>query len=146
MIKYKREIRLKDLEIYMIFKDNTSMGYLIIEDLRRPLSKEELKLFPYKYMDKEDIEEYRNVIKIDILSDEILNEDDQEVFKEFAMGLVDCKDFCALVLNVHVNKELFESLPLDNTPEDYQKILIEINSQYNISNLNLNNLLYLSQD
>lgn len=122
------------------------MGYLIIEDLRRPLGKEELELSPYKYMKIEDIQEYQNFIKIDVLSDEKLNEEDQDIFREFAMNLVDSKDFCALALHFHINKELLENLPLDNEPEDYQSILNEINSKYDISNLNLDNLMYLSQD
>ena len=60
------------------------------------------------------------------------------------MDLVDRKDFCALIVNFYVNVELFRNLPLDNEPEDYQKILNEVNSNYDISNLN--KLLYLSQD
>lgn len=45
MISYKRQIRLRDLEIYLLFKNSMSMGYLIIEDLRRPLSASERTLF-----------------------------------------------------------------------------------------------------
>lgn len=146
MISYNREIRLRDLEIYLLFKSGLSMGYLIIEDLRRPLGKEEMKLYPYKYIDLEDIEEYRNLIKIDVLSDETLNEDDQEIFREFACGLVDRKDFCALKVNYTVNPELFEEFPLDLEVEDYEKMLNVINSGFDISNLSLSNLMYLSQD
>ncbi|MBB5171534.1 hypothetical protein HNQ42_002990, partial [Rummeliibacillus stabekisii] len=29
MIRYKRRLRMKDLEIFMLFKEGTSMGYLI---------------------------------------------------------------------------------------------------------------------
>jgi hypothetical protein len=58
------------------------------------------------------------------LSDEKLNKEDQDIFKEFAMDLVDRKDFCALIVNFYVNVELFRNLPLDNEPEDYQKILM----------------------
>ena len=49
-------------------------------------------------------------------------------------------------MHFHVNKELLEIHPLENEPEDYQSILNEINSKYDISSLNLKNLLYLSQD
>lgn len=146
MISYKRQIRLKDLEIYLLFRDSMSLGYLIIEDLRRPLSAEELNLSPYKYMDEEEILEFKNVIRIYVLSDEPLNDKDETVFREFAMDLVDCKDFCALLLDFHVNGELFDNLPLDLESEDYQKILNQVNSTYDISDLNLDNLKYLSQD
>lgn len=146
MISYKRQVRLQDLEIFMIFQDSMSLGYLLIEDLRRPLGEKELELFPYKHMDKEDLDTYGNVIKIDVLSDENLNDEEQDIFREFAMDLVDCKDFCALVLNFHVNKELMENLPLDNEPEDYQKILEEVDSEYNILDLDTSKMLYLSQE
>ncbi|WP_445491448.1 hypothetical protein [Niallia sp. 03133] len=146
MISYKREIRLRDLEVYLIFKENISMGYLIIEDLRRPLGQEELTISPYKYMDEEDIEGYRNLIKIDILSDAKLTEEDQELYREFAYDLVDRKDFCALKINYTVDSELFKNLPLDLEVKDYQEVLKVINSKYDISNLNLDNLMYLSQD
>lgn len=146
LISYKRQIRLQDLEIFLIYKDSISLGYLIIEDLRRSLGEKELQLFPYRNMDQEDIQAYKNVIKIDVLSDEKLNDEEQEIFKEFAMDLVDCKDFCALVLNYHVNKELLEDLPLVNEPEDYQKILEEVGSEYNILKLDTKKMLYLSQD
>lgn len=146
MISYKRQIKLKNLEIFLIFKDSISMGYLIIEDTRRKLNQEELTRYPYKQMDIEEINEYKNVIKIYVLSDEELSEDNQTIFKEFAMDLVDCKDFCTLTLDFHINKKLFENLPLDNQPEDYQKILIAVKSEYDISHLNLNNLMFLSQD
>lgn len=146
MISYKREIRLKDLEIYFLFKDSVSMGYLVIEDLRRSLSKEELELDPYKYMDSEEIEEIKNVIKVDILSDEELSEDDQDIFREFAYDLLDGKENGTMIIKYNVNPELFEHLPLTLELKDYQDILTEINSKYNITKMNLSNLMYLSQE
>lgn len=146
MISYQRKIRLKDLEIYLLFKDSTSMGYLIIEDLRRPIGKEELELYPYKQMDVEDIETYRNVIKVDILSDESLNDDDKEIFREFALDLVDRKDFCAIKINYTIDEQLFEDFPLDLEMEDYKKMLMAINSDHDISGLDLDKLVYLSQE
>lgn len=146
MISFQRKVNMRDLEIFLLFKDDVSMGYLVIEDLRRPLGKEELELFPYKHMDKEDIEAYRNVIKVDMLSDEDLTEDEREIFQEFALDLVDRKDYCAVTMNHTVDGQLFEDLPLDLEVEDYQKILNVINSKYDISNLDLKKLIYLSQD
>lgn len=146
MISYKREIRLNDLEIYFLFKDSVSMGYLVIEDLRRSLSKEELELDPYKYMDSEEIEEIKNVIKIDILVDEESSQEDQDVFREFAYDLVDGKENGTLIIKYNVNPELFEELPLTLDIEDYKEILSAVKSEYDISKLNLNNLMYLSQE
>lgn len=97
-------------------------------------------------MNEEDIQQFQNVIKIYVLSDEQFNEEDADIFREFAMDLVDGKDFCALILDFHVNGELFENLPLDLKVEDYQKILHAVNSEYDISYVNLDHLLYLSQD
>ena len=77
----------------MLFKDSLSMGYLIIEDLRRPLGKEELVLSPYKYMDEEDIMGYRNIIKIDVISVGNLSEEDQDIIREFAMDWLIAKTF-----------------------------------------------------
>jgi len=44
-------------------------------------------------MNEEDIQQFQNVIKIYVLSDEQLNEEDADIFREFAMDLVDGKDF-----------------------------------------------------
>ncbi|WP_335870312.1 hypothetical protein [Bacillus sp. 2205SS5-2] len=97
-------------------------------------------------MNEEEIQEFNNVIKIYVLSDEKLSNENENIFREFAMDLVDSKDFCTLILDFRVNGGLFENLPLDLEPKDYQMILNEVNSTYDISNLNLANLLYLSQD
>ncbi|MEK4381079.1 hypothetical protein NSS70_04065 [Aeribacillus sp. FSL K6-2848] len=56
-------------------------------------------------MNEEDIQQFQNVIKIYVLSDEQLNEEDADIFRGFAMDLVDGKDFCALILDFHVNGE-----------------------------------------
>ena len=146
MIRYKRKIRLKDLEIFMLFKDGISMGYLIIEDLRRTLNDDEKQRIPFKIMDEEDLSGYINVIRISILSDEELEQEDRDIFKEFAMDLVDEKDHCLYILDSYVNVNFFLEAPLDFEPKDYQKMLELVDSNYDVLNLNLNNLSYLSQD
>lgn len=146
MIRYKRKIRLKDLEIFMLFKDGISMGYLIIEDLRRTLNDDEKQRMPFKIMDEEDLSGYINVIRISILSDEELEQEDRDIFKEFAMDLVDEKDHCLYILDSYVNVNFFLEAPLDFEPKDYQKMLELVDSDYDVLNLNLNNLSYLSQD
>lgn len=146
MIRYKRKIRLKDLEIFMLFKDGISMGYLVIEDLRRSLNDDEKQRMPFKIMDEEDLSGYINVIRISILSDEELEKEDRDIFKEFAMDLVDEKDYCLYILDSYVNVNFFLEAPLDLEAKDYQKMLELVDSNYDILNLNLNNLSYLSQD
>ena len=145
MITYRRKIRLKDLEIFMLFKKGISLGYLIIEDLRRPLTIEDVKT-KFIYMTKEDVGIYKNIIKVDILSDEKLSKEDASIFEEFACDLVDTKDFCTTIFNFKVDPNLFEGLPLDEDIHSYSKILETVDSKYDITHVDLNNLMYLSQD
>jgi hypothetical protein len=145
VISYRRKLRLKDLEIFMLFKKNHSLGYLIIEDLRRPLTLEDVET-TFIYMTEEDVGVYQNIIKVDILSDEKLSREDAQLFEEFACDLVDTKDFCTTIFNYKVDMDLFMELPLDDEINAYKKILESVNSKYDVSHINLNNLMYLSQD
>ncbi|GEL03509.1 hypothetical protein [Rummeliibacillus stabekisii] len=146
MIRYKRRLRMKDLEIFMLFKEGTSMGYLIIEDTKRTLNSAEKQLLPFKIMDEDELEEYKNLIKIYILADEELSKDDKSIFEEFAMDLVDEKDYCAYILESYVDEQFFYVSQVDLEVEDYKKMLKIVNSSYDISNLDLKNLSYLSQE
>lgn len=146
MISYRRKVRLEKIEIFLLFKDSVSMGYLIIEDMRRSLNDAEKQLLPFKIMDEDELEEFKNVIKVYILSDEELSEEDRSVFEEFAWDLVDLKDHCAYFLDSYVNEQFFLDAPLDLEVEDYQKMLQLVNSTYDISGLDLRKLMYLSQD
>lgn len=145
MISFRRKLRLKDLEIFILFKKNHSLGYLIIEDLRRPLTLEDIET-SFMYMTEEDVGVYKNIIKVDILSDEKLSREDAELIEEFANDLVDTKDFCATIFNYKVDMDLFMELPLVEDINAYKKILESVNSKYDVSHINLNNLMYLSQD
>ena len=137
---------MENIEIFMLFKDSVSMGYLIIEDLRRSLNETEKQLLPFKIMDEEELAEYKNLIKIYIFSDQELSKDNKFVFEEFAMDLVDEKDYCSYILESYVNEQFFLDAPLDLEVEDYQKMLKIVNSTYDISELNLKKLTYLSQE
>jgi hypothetical protein len=145
VISFRRKLRLKDLEIFMIFKKNHSLGYLIIEDLRRPLTLEDVET-TFLYMTEEDVGIYQNIIKVDILSDEKLSREDAQLIEEFANDLVDTKDFCATIFNYKVDMDLFIELPLVEDINAYKKILESVNSKYDVSHINLNKLMYLSQD
>lgn len=145
MISFRRKLRFKDLEIFILFKKNHSLGYLIIEDLRRPLTLEDIET-SFMYMTEEDVGVYKNIIKVDILSDEKLSREDAELIEEFANDLVDTKDFCATIFNYKVDMDLFMELPLVEDINAYKKILESVNSKYDVSHINLNNLMYLSQD
>lgn len=146
MIRYKRRLRMKNLEIFMLFKDSISMGYLIIEDLRRHLNEYEKQLLPFRIMTDDELAAYKNVFKIYVLSDEELSEEDADVFREFAMDLVDEKDYCLHIAEWFVNEKFFFDAPLDLEVEDYQKMLEIVGSPYDISELNLEKLMYLSQE
>ncbi|MEK4713788.1 hypothetical protein [Sporosarcina sp. FSL K6-5500] len=47
----------------MLFKKGISLGYLIIEDLKRPLTIEDVNM-EFIYMTKEDVGIYKNIIKV----------------------------------------------------------------------------------
>jgi hypothetical protein len=145
VISYRRKLRLKDLEIFMLFKKNISLGYLIIEDLRRPLALEDVET-TFMYMTEEDVGVYQNIIKVDILSDEKLSREDAELFEEFACDLVNAKDFCTTIFNYKVDMDLFIELPLVEDNNAYKKILESVKSKYDVSHIKLNKLMYLSQD
>lgn len=104
---------MENIEIFKVFKNRISMGYLIIEDLRRNLNDAEKQLLPFRIMDKEELAEYKNLIKIYILSDEELIEEDRSIIEEFAMDLVDLKDGCLYILESYVDEQLFIETPLD---------------------------------
>jgi len=146
MIRYKRKVRMENIEIFMFFKNRISMGYLIIEDLRRHLNENEKQLLPFRIMDEDELKEYKNVIKIYLFSDEELSEEDADIFREFAMDLVDEKDYCLYILELCVNEKFFLDAPLDLEVEDYQKMLKIVGSTYDISGLNLEKITYLSQE
>lgn len=146
MIHYRRLIRMENIEIFRIVKSSVSMGYLIIEDLRRNLNDAEKQLLPFRIMDEEELAEYKNLIKIYILSDEELTEEDRSIFEEFAMDLVDLKDGCLYILESYVDEQLFIETSLDLRVEDYQKILHLVHSSYDISKLDLRKTMYLSQE
>lgn len=146
MIRYKRKIRMENIEIFLLFKDSISMGYLIIEDLRRHLNEYEKQLLPFRIMTEDELATYKNVIKIYVLSDEELSEENADVFREFAMNLVDEKDYCSYIIEWFINEKFFFDAPLDLEVGDYQKMLEIVGSTYDISELNLEKLTYLSQE
>ncbi|RND00401.1 hypothetical protein EC501_05020 [Lysinibacillus halotolerans] len=137
---------MENIEIFRIVKNSVSMGYLIIEDLRRNLNDTEKQLLPFRIMEEEELAEYKNLIKIYILSDEELAEEDRTIFEEFAMDLVDLKDGCLYILESYVHEQLFIETPLDLRVEDYQKMLHLVQSSYDISKLDLRKTMYLSQE
>jgi hypothetical protein len=129
----------------MIFKKGVSLGYLVIEDLRRPLNLNDIGT-SFEYMTEEDIENYKNIIKVDIVSDESLLKEDIESIEFFSDGLIDEKDFCATYYNYKVDEPLFEELGLDEDVLFYRKLLLSIGSKYDVSSIDLTKLMFLSQD
>ncbi|KML48250.1 terpinolene synthase, partial [Bacillus stratosphericus] len=45
-----RVLKLRDLEIFSVMKDNLILCYVIIEDTRKPFTEEDRKLEPLCYM------------------------------------------------------------------------------------------------
>ncbi|NHM32921.1 hypothetical protein [Neobacillus terrae] len=100
----------------------------------------------FQYMEKEDIGVCNNILKVDIVSDEPLSQEDSVMIETFADGLVDLKDNCVPYNNYKVDTKLFEEMPLTEDVPFYQTLLNSIGSNYDISRLNLSKLMYSSQD
>ena len=64
-------------------------------------------------MTEDELAEYKNVIKIYLFSDEELSEENADIFREFAMDLVDEKDYCLYILELYVNEKFFLDAPID---------------------------------
>lgn len=46
MISLKRVLNLRDLEVYLVFKDEHVLSYAIIEDTKKPFTNQDIKLEP----------------------------------------------------------------------------------------------------
>lgn len=147
MYSYDRKLRLKNLEVFLVYKNNRTLGFLIIEDLRRALTIKDLEENEnFKFFTEDELDDYKNIIKVDIISPKSLSDEDRTTFADFAHGLVEMKDYCTTMYKYTVNADLFETRDIQDNVNFYEKMLSLINSNFNISNVDLKNLMFLSQD
>ncbi|AZB41115.1 hypothetical protein CEF21_01475 [Bacillus sp. FJAT-42376] len=145
MLVFERTLRLRDIEIFMIYKDSWSLGYLVIEDLRRPLNHQDIQE-TFEHMTEDDLDSFKNIIKVDFVSEEPLFKEDKIQIEVFADGLTDKKDHCATRYTFKVDSPLFVHLGVTEDISFYKRLLFSVGSSYELSPVHLNRLMYLSQD
>ncbi|PRS36342.1 terpene synthase [Bacillus sp. NMCC46] len=144
MITLNRPLKLRDLEVFRVLKNDNILCYVIIEDTRKPLTEEDKKLDPLCYMDEEDINEILNVFKISIINDEKLNEDDSILVRSYFSDFVNNTDLTNFIIKEYVQEGLY-----DYDDEDdiifFNRMLRHIGSD-DIKKFDDKNWIYLSQD
>lgn len=139
-----RVLKLRDLEIFSVMKDNLILCYVIIEDTRKPFTEEDRKLEPLCYMDEEDIQSYLNVFHISIITHEKLSQDDLTLVEEYFSNFVNNTSLTNFIIREYVLEDLY-----DHDDEDkitfFNRMLRHIGSD-GIKEFDQKKWIYLSQD
>nr|WP_010890404.1 hypothetical protein [Bacillus pumilus]AAB91478.1 unknown [Bacillus pumilus] len=139
-----RVLKLRDLEIFSVMKDNLILCYVIIEDTRKPFTEEDRKLEPLCYMDEEDIKAYLNVSHISIITHEKLSQDDLTLVEDYFSNFVNNTSLTNFIIREYILEDLY-----DYDDEDkitfFNRMLSHIGSD-EIKELDNKNWIYLSQD
>ncbi|MED4631261.1 terpene synthase [Bacillus pumilus] len=144
MITLNRPLKLRDLEVFRVLKNDNILCYVIIEDTRKPLTEEDKKLDPLCYMDEEDINEILNVFKISIINDEKLNEDDSILVRSYFSDFVNNTDLTNFIIKEYVQEGLYDYDDEDDITF-FNRMLRHIGSD-DIKKFDNKNWIYLSQD
>lgn len=143
MITLNRILKLRDLEIFHVCKNESILCYAIIEDTRSSFTEEDKKLDPLCYMDDEDISEILNVFRIYLIHDEKLNKEDSILLRSFFSDFVNNTNLTNCIINEYVQKDVYEN---EHKIESFNKILKNVGSNYVIENFDEKKWMYLSQD
>ncbi|MEK5105960.1 terpene synthase [Cytobacillus sp. FSL K6-0129] len=143
MLSLRRVLKLRDLEIFHVWKQEHFLSYVIIEDTRKPFTIDDKKLEPLCYMDEEDIDEILNVFRISILNDEKLNEEDSETLRLYFSDFVNNTHLTNFIMKKYIQEGLYEN---KDDIKSFNKILQSIGSNYIIEEFDEKNWIYLSQD
>ncbi|MEC0983825.1 terpene synthase [Bacillus safensis] len=139
-----RVLKLRDLEIFSVMKDNLILCYVIIKDTRKPFTEEDRKLEPLCYMDEEDIQSYLNVFHISIITHEKLKQDDLTLVEEYFSNFVNNTSLTNFIIREYVLEDLY-----DHDDEDkitfFNRMLRHIGSD-EIKEFDQKKWIYLSQD
>lgn len=143
LILLKRVLNLRDLEVYLVFKDEHVLSYALIEDTKKPFTNENKKLEPLCYMDEEDINETLNVFRIYLINDKPLKKIDSFMLREFFSEFVNTNSLTNFIIQEYVQIGVYDN---DNNVQAFQKMLDFVGSSYKIKLIKESNWVYLSQD
>lgn len=145
MILLNRALKLRDLEIFRVLKDDNILSYVIIQDTRKPFTEEDKKLEPLCYMEDEDIDAILNVFRISIVNDEKLNEEDSIFIRSYFSEFVNNTSLTNFITTEYVQTDLYDYND-ENDIIFFNRILKNIKSNYIIEEFDERNWIYLSQD
>lgn len=143
MISLNRILKLRDLEIFRVLKNENILSYVVIEDTRKPFTKEDRKLEPLCFMDEEDVNEILNVFRISLINDETLNEEDSILLRSYFSDFVNNTNLTNFIIKEYIQEDLYEN---ENDIKSFNKILQNIGSKYIIEEFDERKWIYLSQD
>lgn len=143
MISLNRILKLRDLEIFRVLKNDIILSYVVIEDTRKPFKKVDRKLEPLCFMDEEDVNEILNVIRISLINNEILNEEDSILLRSYFSDFVNNTNLTNFIIKEYIQEDLYEN---ENDIKSLNKILQNIGSNYIIEEFDERKWIYLSQD
>ncbi|MGE7920133.1 terpene synthase [Viridibacillus sp. NPDC093762] len=143
MISLNRVLKLRDLEIFRVFKNGSILAYVVIEDTRNPFTEEDKKMDPLCYMDEEDINEILNVFKISLINDETFTEEDSIALRLYFSDFVNNTHLTNFIIKEYVQEDLYDN---DDSVEFFNKMLQTISSNYIIEKFDETKWIYLSQD
>lgn len=143
MISLNRVLKLRDLEIFRVFKNGNILAYVVIEDTRNPFTEEDKKMDPLCYMDEEDINEILNVFKISLINDEPFTKEDSIALRLYFSDFVNNTHLTNFIIKEYVQEDLYDN---DDSVESFNKILQTISSNYIIEKFDETKWIYLSQD
>ncbi|WP_326992819.1 terpene synthase [Bacillus pumilus] len=144
MMRLNRSLKLRDLEIFSVMKDQQILCYVIIEDTRKPFTEEDRRLEPLCYMDEEDIQAILNVFHISIMNDEKLSEEDLTMVKGFFADFVNHTNLTNVMIRDYVQEDLY-AVDDEDDITFFNRMLRHIGSD-DVKEFDKRNWIYLSQD
>ncbi|MCY9674331.1 terpene synthase [Bacillus pumilus] len=143
-MRLNRSLKLRDLEIFSVMKDQQILCYVIIEDTRKPFTEEDRRLEPLCYMDEEDIQAILNVFHISIMNDEKLSEEDLTMVKGFFADFVNHTNLTNVMIRDYVQEDLY-AVDDEDDITFFNRMLRHIGSD-DVKEFDKRNWIYLSQD
>ena len=143
LLSLKRVLKLRDLEIFIVYKNEKILSYALIEDTRDVYTTEDKKLDPLCFMDEEDLDEILNVYRIYLINDETLDKEDSILLREYFSEFVNNNSSTNFIIKEYVQKDVYD---LEDDETGFQKMLDFVGSKYKIPAISKEKWIYLSQD
>lgn len=143
VISLKRVLKLRDLEIFIVSKNEHVLSYALIEDSRGGYKSNDKKLEPLCFMAEEDLNETLNVYRIYFINDEPLNKEDSILLREYFSEFVNNNASTNFIMKEYVQKDVYD---LEENETGFQKMLDFVGSKYRMPVIHKEKWLYLSQD